>query len=201
MRRLSLVALILTAVLLAYGTGPAGAASSSTRTTSTRTAVAQAPADPTVVALSKLNGQAFDVAFMRALIPVHEEAVEIAMAATLNANHPELLQWNQVVIDRKSGQVRQMLAWLHARGASPAGRGAGVVTERVKKMRSLTGEALERAYLPMITTHLEQSTALAALAATKASSADVKALAQTLVKVERQETTMLRDWQKKWYPK
>lgn len=201
MKTLSLVALILTAVLLASGSGPAGAASSSTRSTSTRTAVAQAPADPTVVALSKLNGKDFDVAFMRALIPVHEEAIEIAMAATLNANHPELLQWNQVLIDRKSGQVRHMLAWLQETGASPAGRGAGVVTERVKKMRSLTGEALERAYLPMITTHLEKSTALAALAAAKAGRAEVKGMAQTLVKVERQETTMLRDWQKKWYPK
>ncbi|HET8678820.1 MAG TPA: DUF305 domain-containing protein, partial [bacterium] len=34
--------------------------------------------NPTVAALSKLSGQAFDVAFMRELIPVHEEAVEIA---------------------------------------------------------------------------------------------------------------------------
>jgi len=197
-----LVALILMAAVIVSVAHPVGAASSTTsRSTSTRTAVAQAPADPVVVALSKLNGKDFDVAFMRALIPVHEEAIEIAMAATLNANHPELLQWNQVMIDRKSGQVRSMLAWLQDAKASPAGRSAGVVTVSVKKMRSLTGEALEREYLPMITKHLERSAALAALAAQKAGRADVKAMAATLVKVERQETEMLRGWQKKWYAK
>jgi len=202
MKTPALVALILMAAMIVSGAQPVGAASSTTsRSTSTRKAVAQAPADPVVVALSKLNGKDFDVAFMRALIPVHEEAIEIAMAATLNANHPELLQWNQVMIDRKSGQVRSMLAWLQDVNASPAGRSAGVVTVSVKKMRSLTGEALEREYLPMITKHLERSAALAVLAAQKAGRAEVKAMAATLVKVERQETEMLRGWRKKWYAK
>lgn len=201
MKMLVLVALIL-AVLIASGSGPAGAASSSTRTASRPAAAAPAAtADPTITALSKLNGKDFDVAFMRALIPVHEEAIEIAMAATLNANHTELLQWNQVVIDRKSAQVRTMLAWLQEAKASPAGRGAGVVTAGVKKMRSLQGDALEREYLPMMSKHLDKSAALAALAAQKSSRSDVKGLAAMVVKVERQESAMLRGWQKKWYAK
>jgi len=201
MKMLVLVALIL-AVLIASGSGPAGAASSSTRTASRpATAAPAATADPAITALSKLNGKDFDVAFMRALIPVHEEAIEIAMAATLNANHTELLQWNQVVIDRKSAQVRSMLAWLQEVKASPAGRGAGVVTAGVKKMRSLQGDALEREYLPMMSKHLDKSAALAALAAQKASRSDIKGLAAMVVKVERQESAMLRGWQKKWYAK
>ncbi|MGH2347906.1 MAG: DUF305 domain-containing protein, partial [bacterium] len=73
---------------------------------------ATAPPDPTIVSLSKLSGAAFDTAFMRALIPVDEEAIEIALAATLNANHVELLKWNQVLVERKNQQVRRMLAWL-----------------------------------------------------------------------------------------
>ncbi|MGH7419227.1 MAG: DUF305 domain-containing protein, partial [Candidatus Rokuibacteriota bacterium] len=99
------------------------------------------------------------------------------------------------------GQVRSMLAWLQAVNASPAGRSAGVVTVSVKKMRSLTGEALEREYLPMMSKHLERSAALAALAAQKSSRSDVKGLAAMVVKVERQESAMLRGWQKKWYAK
>ena len=155
--------------------------------------------NPTVAALARLSGQAFDVAFMRAIIPTHEEAVEIALAATLNADHPELLQWNQKVIDRKSGQVRQMLAWLQQAGASPAGRNAGVVTPPVKQMRALGGAALERVYLPMMAAHLDQSVALGALAATKAGKPELRTLAQGMVTVERQEAAMLRGWLKQWY--
>lgn len=200
MKTPALVALILMAVLIASSAGPAGAASSQTRTAS-RPGMTKSAADPTVAALSKLNGKDFDIAFMRALIPIHEEAIEIAMAATLNANHTELLQWNQVMIDRKSAQVRSMLAWLQEANASPAARGAGVVTAGVKQMRSLTGDALERAYLPMMSKHLDRSTALAALAAQKASRAEIKAMAAAVVKVERGESEMLRGWQKKWYSK
>ncbi|MDR7518104.1 MAG: DUF305 domain-containing protein [Armatimonadota bacterium] len=156
---------------------------------------------PTVAALSRLNGPAFDTAFMRELIPAHEEAIEIAMAATLNADHPELLRWNQVMIDRKSGQVRQMLAWLQQVGASPGKRNANVVTDPVKRMRSLSGAALERAYLPLIAAHLDHSVALAKVATARASRQELRALAQTVVAVEGREAAMLRDWLRKWYPK
>lgn len=157
--------------------------------------------NPTVAALSKLSGQAFDVAFMRELIPVHEEAVEIAMAATLNADHSQLLQWNQVMIDRKSGHVRSMLTWLQQAGASPGRRGAGIMTEPVKKMRALGGAALEQAYLPMMADRLEHSAALGSLAATKASKPEVRSLAAEVMKVEKQEAAMLRTWLKQWYNK
>jgi uncharacterized protein (DUF305 family) len=158
-----------------------------------------AMSNPALTSLARLSGKDFDVAFMRELIPVHEEAIEIALAATLNADHSEVLQWNQRMIDRKSGQVRNMLTWLTEAGASPGRRGANVVTDSVKKMRSLTGAALEQAYLPMMAAHLERSAALGALAATKASRAEIRTMASEVARVERQEAAMLRAWLKQWY--
>lgn len=153
----------------------------------------------TIRSLSSLQGQAFDVAFLRALIPVHEEAVEVAMMATLNADHTELLKWNQRVVERKNEQVRSMLAWLKEMGAGPFRRNVGVQTAAVKKMRSMKDAALEKAYLPLMASHLEQSAALAALAIKKASRAEIRAFAQGIVKVETQEAAMLRGWMRKWY--
>lgn len=153
----------------------------------------------TLKSLSALNGRAFDVAFMRELIPVNEEAVEVAMAATLNADHTQLLKWNQVLIDRKNAEIRQMLARLKAMGAQPTKRNVGVATAQVKKMRTLKSAALEKVYLPLMASHLDQSKALAALAAKKGSSADLQAFAQKVVKVETQEAAMLRGWLKQWY--
>ncbi len=155
----------------------------------------------TLKTLSALQGTSFDVAFMRALIPVHEEAVEIAMAATLNADHTQVLKWNQAVVERKNAEVRQMLAWLKAMGAAPARRGAGVQTAAVKQMRSLKDAALEKAYLPLMATHLEQSAALAQLAATKASTPTLRAFAAGVAKKEQAESAMLRSWLKTWYGK
>jgi len=131
---------------------------------------------------------------------VHEEAVEIAMAATLTADHIELLKWNQRMVERKNAQVRQMLTWLREAGASPAQRNVGVATPAVKKLRGLKGGALERAYVPMMASHLDRSVALSRLAATKAHRPELRAMAQEIVRVEGLEVTMLRGWLRKWYP-
>jgi uncharacterized protein (DUF305 family) len=155
----------------------------------------------TLKALSTLTGTSFDVAFMRALVPVHEEAVEIAMAATLNADHTQVLKWNQAVVERKNAEVRQMLGWLKVMGASPARRNAGVQTSAVKQMRVLKDAALEKAYLPLMATHLEQSAAMAQLAASKASDPSLRSFAAGVAKKEKTEAAMLRSWLKGWYGK
>lgn len=155
----------------------------------------------TVKTLSELSGPAFDAAVMRQLIPMHEEAVEIAMASTLTASHVELLKWNQVLVERKNEQVRTMLAMLRAMGSAPGRRMAGVQTANVKAMRAIKDAALEKAYLPLMAGHLEQSAAVAQLAAGKASSAEVRALANKMATQDTQAAATLRGWLKIWYGK
>jgi uncharacterized protein (DUF305 family) len=154
--------------------------------------------DPTVARLQRLSGPAFDVAFMKALIPVDDETVEMAMTATLYADHPELLRWNQVVVERKNEQIRKLIAWLQEAGTAPAERRAGVATASVKKLRTLRGPALERAYLSLMTTQLNQSVSLARLASSKGSRAEVRDFAAGLVRVESQDTAMIQGWMKQW---
>ncbi len=159
-----------------------------------------APApDPTLTRLSGLSGRAFDVAFLQALLPGDDEGVEIAMTATLYADHPEVLRWNQEYLERTRRQIREMLAWLQEMGATPTERREGVATASVKKLRGLRGAALERVYLPLMASHLEHDVALARLAAKKANRPAMHAFAEELVKAGTQESALLRSWLKKWY--
>lgn len=155
--------------------------------------------DPTVARLSSLNGDAFDVAFMQALIPVDDEAIEMAMTATLYADHGELLRWNQVAVERSNEHVRKMLTWLQQAGAGPAERRAGVTTASVKKLRSLRGAALERAYLPLMAAQIDKTVAMTRLAAEKARRPELREFAKDAVRVESQDSAMLRGWMKQWY--
>lgn len=155
-------------------------------------------ADPTIARLQRLSGQAFDVAFMQALIPVDDETVEMAMTATLYADHAELLRWNQVVVERKSDQIRKLLAWLQDAGTGPAERRAGVATASVKKLRTLRGPALERTYLSLMTTQLNQAVSLARLASSKGSRSEVRDFAAGIARAESQDAAMLQGWLKQW---
>ncbi len=163
------------------------------------TAVPTTPAaDPATARLAGLKGPAFDVTFMQALIPINDEVIEMAMTATLYADHAELLRWNQVVVERKNDQVRKLLAWLQEAGAGPAGRRAGVATASVKKLRTLRGPALERAYLSLMAAQLDQAVSLARLASSKGSRPEVRDFATTVVRVDSQDSTMLKGWMKQW---
>jgi len=162
-------------------------------------ASSSATADPTVAHLSSLSGTAFDVSFLQALIPVDDEAIEMAMTATLYADHSELLKWNQAVLERKNAQIRKLLTWLQEDGARPSERKAGVATPSVKKLRTLRGAALERAYLPMMAAQLDRSATLARLASQKAHRAELRTYAKDTMRVEGQDSTTLRQWMKKWY--
>jgi uncharacterized protein (DUF305 family) len=166
--------------------------------TFTLTATAAMKADPVVATVSKLSGKAFDIAFLRESIPLHEEAVEIAMTATLNADHSELLKWNQRMVERKNKHVRTMLSLLAGMGSKPTSRKVGVTTPDVKKMRQSKGAALEKVYIPLIAGRLEQTAGLGKVASAKGS-AEVRKLGSEIAKTEAEEAKMLRAWMKKWY--
>ncbi len=189
----------LLALLLVMLTGSAAIAGAAR--TPTPAPKPAAMSNPAAAALSRLSGQEFDIAFMRELIPINEEAVEIVNSATLYADHPVLLQWNQRLIDRKTSQVNQMLSLLKEMNAAPGRRMVTVVSEPVKQMRSLRGAALEKVYIPLMVAHLGRSMELGKLAMTKASRPEIRTLAENLVKAEGQEVVMLRGWMTTWYPK
>jgi uncharacterized protein (DUF305 family) len=158
-------------------------------------------ANAAVTTLSRLSGRSFDVAAARELLPRFEEDIEIAYAATLNADHPPLLQWNQKMIERKSGHIKRLLDVLKASEAAPSRRGVGVVTPEVKLMRGLKGGPLERRYLTLMIERFAHNAAVGDLAASKASQADLKAIGVEVAKIHRQEMAMLKKWYQEWYGK
>jgi uncharacterized protein (DUF305 family) len=157
--------------------------------------------NPTIAALTKLAGRDLDVAVMRELLARFEEDVEITYAATLNADHPPLLQWNQKMIERKSGQIKTLLELLKEANAAPGRRGVNVVTPEVKQMRQLKGGPLERKFMPLLIERFETNVTIASLPAVKGASPGLKTLAATVSKTERQEIAMLKAWLKEWYGK
>jgi uncharacterized protein (DUF305 family) len=160
---------------------------------------ATATPNPTLSALSKLTGRDLDIAALRELLPRFEEDVEIAYAATLNADHPALLQWNQRMIERKSQQTKQMLAMLADMQVPPGRRGVSVVTPEVKQMRQLKSAPLERRYLILMVQRFEHNLTVAGLIAQKGLRPDLQALARDITRVERQEILMLKNWFNEWY--
>jgi uncharacterized protein (DUF305 family) len=162
-------------------------------------ATAAVPVDPVVAQVSSLHGQAFDVAYLRDVIPVDDESVEMAMTATLYADHPDLLHWNQNFTEREHTQIQKMVALLGDLGAQPGQRNEDVATAPVKKLRSLRGAALERTYIALMTQHLDRSVALSKLAAQRADRPELRAFAASAAAADAKDSATLRSWLTAWY--
>jgi len=162
-------------------------------------ATAVAPVDPVVAHVSTLHGRTFDVAYLQDVIPVGDESVEMAMTATLYADHPDLLHWNQNFTEREHAQIQKMVALLGDLGAQPGQRNEGVATAPVKKLRSLRGAALERTYITMMTQHLDRSVALSRLAAQRADRPELRAFAANAAAADARDAATLRSWLTAWY--
>jgi uncharacterized protein (DUF305 family) len=168
--------------------------------TSASLATPTAPADPVIAKLASLHGQAFDVAYLQDVIPVNDESIEMAMTATLYADHPDLLHWNQEFTERQRMQIQKMVGLLGDLGAQPAQRNEGVATAPVKKLQTLRGAALERTYMSLMTQHLERAGGLSNLAAQKADRPELRAFAAVTASADARDAATLRGWLKAWYP-
>jgi uncharacterized protein (DUF305 family) len=193
------VAAFVVATLLVAGLHVATGAAPSPKPSPKVSPRTAATPNATVVGLAKLTGRDLDIAVMRELLARFEEDTEITYAATLNADHPPLLQWNQKMIERKSGQIKALLGLLKEINAAPGRRGVNVVTPDVKQMRQMKGAPLERKFLPLMIERFETNVAIASLTADKGASEGLKTLAGSIARTERQEITMLKTWLKEWY--
>jgi len=156
--------------------------------------------DPTIAKLSKLHGKAFDVAYLQAVIPLDDEAVEMALTATLHADHSELLRWNQDFVEREGKQIKLMVNVLDQLGAQVP-RNAAVATPSVQALRALRGAALERKYLAVMTAHFDHTVALSKLAASQAeSSPEIQSIASGVTAADSKDAARLRGWMTAWYP-
>jgi uncharacterized protein (DUF305 family) len=154
--------------------------------------------DPTVAKLSMLHGKAFDVAYLQAMIPSDDEAVEIALTATLYADHSAILHWNQDYAEREHGTIKHMVGILEQLGAR-AQRNEGVATPSVKALRSLRGPALERKYVALMAAHFDHTVALSKLAASRANRADIRSMAAGIIAADSRDASKLRGWVSAWY--
>lgn len=62
--------------------------------------------------LAGLEGDAFDEAFIRLMIPHHEGAIDMAERALKSSNHPEMKQLANDIIEAQQREIDMMKGWL-----------------------------------------------------------------------------------------
>lgn len=138
-----------------------------------------------------------DRRFLEEMVPHHQDGLEMARLALRRAEHAELREMAQRMIDDHLQEIDQMREWHRAwYGTDVPAKGAGMAGSLQALQRA---DPFDRAFIETMIPHHESAIRLARQAAPAAGRAEVRELAAKIVDHQGREIEMMRRWYRSWY--
>ena len=158
----------------------------------------------------------FDQLFIDMMVPHHQGAVEMALIAQARAEHQEIKDLAQAILQSQSAEIDQMRAWRQAwygSGETPAlsvmpmfheMNGQVMVmpamnmAQDVDRLRAAP-EPFDRAFIDEMIPHHQSAIDAAQIAQRQAVHQEIKDLATAIIAAQQQEIDQMRAWRLAWY--
>lgn len=151
--------------------------------------------------------QPFDLQFIDSMIHHHEGALKMSEMIIPKTQRPELKSFaERIIVDQKK-EIEQMKRW---RDEWYAGKPNAVNMEmsgmKMSEMRgshstdmeNTSADEAELKFVEMMIQHHEGAVLMAKEALTKAEHAEIKMLAENVIKAQQAEITQMQAWKKAW---
>ncbi|QIN80989.1 DUF305 domain-containing protein (plasmid) [Rubrobacter marinus] len=149
------------------------------------------------------NGEYSDAAFVDAMVPHHEGAVEMAEVALENAEHEEIRALAQEIIDAQRAEIELFGEIREELGGSTTETSA----EEMDQMMGMpdAGELaqarpFDRAFIDAMIPHHESAIAMAEVALEESEDPEIRRIAEDIVSSQQREIEQMRQWREEWYP-
>jgi uncharacterized protein (DUF305 family) len=153
--------------------------------------------------------QPYDLQFLDTMSAHHQSAIDMAETAVKKTQNQELKAFAQKIIADQNKEIAQMKDW---REKWYAGKPMAMNMEMpgmndsmkmmmgdgMKKYEAATGKEFDLMFLDMMTPHHQGATVMAKEALTKAEHAEIKTLANQIIKAQEAEIKQMNDWKAKW---
>ena len=145
--------------------------------------------------MKKLHGKAFDRAFLSAMIPHHQAAVDMARAVLPVSKDATVKAWANAVIKDQNREINLMGTWLRALGGTDAAM-AKKMTGSMQGMASMikTSKTPDIAFVKGMVPHHASAVDMANLALQQSRDTNVLKLARDIVRAQAQEMHDYRLW-------
>jgi uncharacterized protein (DUF305 family) len=148
-----------------------------------------------------------DVGFLQAMIPHHQQAIDMAKLVTGRTRRPELVKLATSIATSQAAEIRRMQAWLTRWRRPAAGAGTrhdqtplpGMLAEgQLEWLQTLTGSQFDLGFLTMMGTHHRGAVELAEAELRSGASMEVKAFAAQLAAAQQRELRQMQQWKDTW---
>ncbi len=150
------------------------------------------------------NGEYSDAAFVDAMVPHHEGAVEMAQVALDNAEHEEIRTLAQDIVSGQQaeieqfGRIREGLS-----GSAMEGMSEDEMNEAMGMMdaQELAGQRpFDQAFIDAMIPHHESAIEMAKVALEESEDPEIREIAQGIVNAQESEIAQMEQWRAEWYP-
>lgn len=150
---------------------------------------------------TQAHGARFDQAFLSEMLMHHGGAIDMAQIALDRAEHAELKQLAQTIVEAQQAEQAQMRGWLTQwYGDSPGEMGGMQMGEMERESANLrTADPFDRAFIDAMIPHHESAIQEAQGALAQAEHAEVRELARSIVDRQRPEIDQMQSWRAAWY--
>ena len=150
------------------------------------------------------NGRYSDRAFIDAMVPHHQGAVEMAEVALENAEHEEIKQLSRNIVSTQRAEIEELKAIKQEEfGTSevPMEMSAGEVEAMgmTDPGELANKHPFDRAFIDAMIPHHESAIEMAQVACQESDNPEIKALAEGIVEAQTREITQMEGWRKEWY--
>jgi uncharacterized protein (DUF305 family) len=151
------------------------------------------------------NGKYSDRAFIDAMVPHHQGAVEMAEVALENAEHQEIKQLSRNIVSTQQAEIEELKAIKEKEfGSSEVPM---EMSQEEMQMMGMTHPAelanknpFDKAFIDAMIPHHQSAIEMAQVAHEKSHNPQIKELAEHIVSAQEAEIEHMTHWRQQWYP-
>jgi uncharacterized protein (DUF305 family) len=151
------------------------------------------------------NGKYSDKAFIDAMVPHHQGAVEMAEVALQNAEHEQIKQLSQNIISTQRAEIEELKAIKKEEfGTSEVPMELSAQDMQMMGMTDpealATRDPFDRAFIDAMIPHHQSAIHMAQVALEESENPKIKELAGNIVSAQQREIEQMLQWRQAWFP-
>jgi uncharacterized protein (DUF305 family) len=151
------------------------------------------------------DGRYSDKAFIDAMVPHHQGAVDMAEVALQNAEHEEIKQLSRNIISTQQAEIAELKAIKEQEfGTSKVPMEVSAHEMQMMGMRGpdtlANRDPFDKAFIDAMIPHHQSAIEMAQVAREESENPKIKELAENIVSAQQREIEQMLQWRQAWYP-
>lgn len=153
--------------------------------------------------IQRNSSHAIDAHFIEQMIPHHDDAIRMAALAKEKAEHKEIRELADAIMQAQTQENEQMKQWYRVwfgrEVPTYSHGGHGMMNTGEDLIDLSTAKPFDKAFIEQMIPHHEMAVMMAQMLSQSTTRPEMKTLAESIIKAQTEEINAMREWYQQWY--